>query len=159
MKTPHFILTCLISSFSAVLGFYFMSFFSSDSLQNRDLAADRFLRQTAACVMSIEPAGPDGGKNYAAMSIPSLSENGEPVLDKNDYFKMRSGPDGLHAVIEPSPASSRPAVSLIYTGLKEINFGYTGDLFYTIRAINGREYLHNYRIKKGCIMSHQEGNK
>jgi len=159
MKTPYIVLTCLISSFSAVLGFYFMSFFSADSLQNRDLEADRFLRHTSACVISIEPAGPDGGKSYAAMNIPSLSENGEPVLDKTDSFTMRSGADGLHTVIEPSPASSRPALSIIYTELKGINFGYTGDLFYTLRTINGREYLHNYRIKKGCIMSHQEGNK
>lgn len=159
MKTPHVILTCLISSFSAVLAFYFMSFFTADSLQNRDLAADRFLRQTAACVVSIEPPGPEGGENYAAMNIPSLSENGEPVLEKNDSFTMRSSPDALHAVIEPSPASSRPGVSFSYPSLKGIKFGYTGDLFYTVRSINGREYLHNYRIKKGCIMTGREGDK
>ncbi|PKL91299.1 MAG: hypothetical protein CVV21_08790 [Candidatus Goldiibacteriota bacterium HGW-Goldbacteria-1] len=154
MKNNHIILVCLISSFSIVTAFYFMNYFMADSDLNRDLKADEFLRSTAACVISLSTSAQDTSYDTTAvMNIPSLSETGEPVSDKTDSFTLRSGNEALSVIINPSPASSRPAASFSYPILHGVKFGFTGDLFYTLRNYKGREYLHNYRIKKGCIMS------
>ncbi|MBN2753434.1 MAG: hypothetical protein JXR81_01075 [Candidatus Goldbacteria bacterium] len=159
MKNSHIILICLISSFSLVTAFYFMRFFAADSDLNRDLKADEFFRATAACVTSLDTTQQSAVLDAAAvMNIPSLTDSGEPAADKTDTFVLRSGEDSLSVFIKPSPASSRPAASFTYPYLHGIKFGFTGDLFYTLRTFRGHEYLHNYRIKKGCIMTPQKEN-